>query len=367
VTQRLDDLATPALLVERGRLQANLRWAAELTRDAGVHLRPHIKTHKSPDLARLQREQGIAGITTATVAEAEVFVGAGFDDVFIAYPMVGEARIGRLLALGQRARVACGVDHADQLAPLDRAAGRKGVCLEVVLEVDSGHHRCGLAPGPELVDLGREVAAREHLSLRGVYTHAGHAYTGESPEAIAGIGLAEGRIAVEAADLLRKAGQAIETVSVGSSPTLPHCAAVSGVTEVRPGNYALRDATQVALGAVTAERCALTVLATVITVHGDRCVLDAGSKVLSQDRPAPGGRPLARHGLFSDRPGWTLARLSEEHGVVLLAEGAARPAVGERVRFVPNHACVAVNLASELVLVEGDEVLEHWPVAAKGR
>ncbi|MFH2006648.1 MAG: hypothetical protein ABI333_08695, partial [bacterium] len=140
-----------------------------------------------------------------------------------------------------------------------------------------------------------------------------------------------------------------------------------GVTEARPGNYALRDATQVALGAVTVDRCALTVLATVVSVHPDRCVLDCGSKVLSQDRPAPGGTPLASHGIFVDRPGWTLARLSEEHGVVLFEAGATRPTVGERVRFVPNHACVAVNLASELVLVSGDEVVERWPVAARGR
>ncbi|MFH1465958.1 MAG: alanine racemase, partial [Pseudomonadota bacterium] len=196
MSDTLVDLETPALLVERERLEANLVWAAGLTRAAGVSLRPHMKTHKSPHLARRQREHGIVGVTTATVAEAEVFVRAGFEDVFIAYPMVGPARVGRLAALNVRARVACGVDHRDQLAPLDRAADQAGVRVGVRLELDSGHHRCGLPPGPELLELGRAAVACEHLQLRGVYTHAGQAYGGESPEAIAALGRAEGRIAV---------------------------------------------------------------------------------------------------------------------------------------------------------------------------
>jgi D-serine deaminase-like pyridoxal phosphate-dependent protein len=357
----IEDLETPAVLVDLAVLERNIGRMAERARAAGVRLRPHAKTHKVPEIGRMQMAAGAPGLTLAKTSEAEVFADAGLTDIFLAYPIVGASKARRLLDLAGRAQVRVGVDSlegARTLSDVFHAAGRR---LHALLKIDSGLHRVGVAPGLAL-DLAGRLAELPGLSLVGVFTFAGHAYGAETPEAVAAVGRQEGTTLAEVAASLRKAGLPIEEVSVGSTPTAPHAMQVAGVTECRPGNYVFNDGSQVGLGTCGLEDCAMTVLATVVSTGPGRAVLDSGSKTLSTDplRPrADGfGQVLGRRS--------RLQRMSEEHAVVELTEGESFR-VGERVRVLPNHACVVSNLHDHVVGVRGGRVETVFPVAARGR
>jgi D-serine deaminase-like pyridoxal phosphate-dependent protein len=358
----LDQLSTPAVVVDLDVLERNISRMAARARDAGVRLRPHAKTHKCPEIGRMQRAAGAWGLSLAKVGEAEVFVDAGFDDLFVAYPVVGADKGRRLLQLTDRARLAVGVDSVEGARTLAEPFHSAGRTLEVVLKVDVGYGRVGVPP-ERAVELARRVAELPGLRLRGVFTHAGHGYLAETRAGVDEIARLEGERLAEAAALLRGAGLPVDEVSVGSTPTAAVAMRVRGVTECRPGNYVFHDASQVALGTCAVEDCALTIVATVVSVPApDRAVVDAGSKTLSSDplRPRPGG-----HGRLLGRES-RIEKLSEEHGVVAVAPGEAFH-VGERVRILPNHACVVANLHDSLVGVSGDRVETILQVAARGR
>jgi D-serine deaminase-like pyridoxal phosphate-dependent protein len=358
----LEDLDTPTVVVDLDVLEANVRRMAERARETGVRLRPHAKTHKIPEVGRLQLAAGATGISLAKVGEAGVFAAAGFDDVFLAYPVVGAEKARRLLALSDRLRLAVGADSVEGAASIGfvfHAARRR---LDVLLKVDCGYHRVGVAP-EKAAETARRLADLPGIALRGVFTHAGHAYHAGTRDEVEAIARAEGQILVTAAEAVRAEGLAVEEVSVGSTPTARGAMSVRGVTECRPGNYVYHDASQVSLGTCAIEDCAMTVLATVVSVPAAaRAVLDCGSKTLSSDslRPRAGGH------------GWILGRksrldtLSEEHGVVRVEPGESFR-VGERVRVLPNHACVVSNLHDRVVLARAERVEGEWTVAARGR
>lgn len=358
----IEDLETPAVLVDLDVLERNVRRMAERAQAAGVKLRPHAKTHKCPDIARLQVQAGARGLSVAKTSEAEVFAAAGFDDLFVAYPVVGSDKGRRLLALQERARLRVGVDSlagAQSLAAPFAAAGRR---LDVLLKVDVGYHRVGVLP-EQALELAPALAAINGLRLVGLFTHAGHAYLADSQDGVAEIGRNETLSLLETAERLRAAGLEIDEVSVGSTPTARHALGVPGASECRPGNYVFHDASQVALGTCTLEDCALTVLATVVSVPApERAFVDAGSKTLSSDplRPRAGGHGQLL-GLNS-----RLSGLSEEHGWVAVDPRDSFE-VGQRVRILPNHACVVANLHDRLYGVRAGRVETVLPVAARGR
>jgi D-serine deaminase-like pyridoxal phosphate-dependent protein len=362
IGKSLGDLSTPAVLVDLDVLERNIARMASWAREAGVRLRPHAKTHKCPQIGRLQRAAGAWGLSVAKVGEAEVFADAGFDDLFVAFPVVGEDKGRRLVALGDRVRLAVGVDSAEGAATLARPFREAGRSLDVLLKIDVGYGRVGVTP-ERAVALGQAVADLPGLRVRGVFTHAGHAYLAETNAAVADIAHQEGERLAGAASALRAAGLPIEEVSVGSTPTAAPAMRVAGVTECRPGNYVFHDATQVALGTCGLEDCALTLVATVVSVPAsDRAVVDAGSKTLSSDplRPHPGG-----YGQVLGRVS-RIEKLSEEHGVIAVAAGESFR-VGERVRILPNHACVVANLHDRLIGMSGGRVETVLTVAARGR
>jgi D-serine deaminase-like pyridoxal phosphate-dependent protein len=357
----VDELSTPAVVVDLDVLEGNVARLAAAARTAGVRLRPHAKTHKCPDIGRLQLATGAVGLSLAKVSEAEVFARAGFDDLFVAYPTVGSDKARRLLALQERARLAVGVDSVAGAASLGAVFAAAGLRLDVRLKVDVGYHRVGVAP-EDALGVARAVAALPGIELRGVFTHAGHAYAAPTPEAVAEIARAEARTLAEVAAALRTDGLAIDEVSVGSTPTARAALGAGGISECRPGNYVFHDATQVSLGTCALEDCALTVVATVVSVPGPgRAFVDAGSKTLSSDalRPRPGG-----HGWILGRRS-RLASLSEEHGWVEVAEGESFR-VGERVRILPNHACVVANLHDRLHGARAGRIETVFEVAARG-
>jgi D-serine deaminase-like pyridoxal phosphate-dependent protein len=358
----VSDLATPSVLVDLGVLERNVARMAERASQHGVRLRPHAKTHKIVAIARLQLAAGAVGLSVAKTSEAEVFADAGFDDVFVAYPVVGTDKGRRLLHLSDRIRLAVGCDSVEGARTLAEPFAAAGRVLDVMLKVDVGNHRVGVEPD-RAGAVAAQIAELPGLRLRGVFTHAGQAYGEETPEGVAAVAAHEGKTLALVAERIRAAGLALTEVSVGSTPTARHAMAVTGVTECRPGNYVFHDASQVALGSCRLEDCAMTVVATVVSVPAPgRAVVDAGSKTLSSDplRPLAGG-----HGRILGRNS-RLQKLSEEHGVITVEPGESFR-VGERVRILPNHACVVTNLHDRLWGVRGDEIEDELPVAARGR
>jgi D-serine deaminase-like pyridoxal phosphate-dependent protein len=357
----IEDLPTPTVLVDLDVLEANVARMQERARQAGVALRPHAKTHKSPEVGRMQLIAGARGLTLAKTSEAEVFADLGFDDIFLGYPIVGADKARRLLALFDRVRLSVGVDSvegAQSLGVVFHAAGRR---LPVRLKIDCGFHRVGVAP-EGAVALARRIADVPGVALSGVFTHGGQGYGGATPDEVARIGAEESRIVVETADALRAAGLPVGDVSLGSTPTAAAAMRGRGVTECRPGTYVYNDRSQVALGSCRPEDCAMTVVATVVSVPAaDRAVVDAGSKTLSTDPMRPF---LDGFGLVVGRQ-TRVARVSEEHGVLAVAPGESFR-VGERVCLLPNHACAVSNLHSALAAVRGGRVEGRITVAARG-
>lgn len=350
---------TPCVVVDVGKLEQNIRTMADFAAASNLKLRPHVKAHKTVEIALRQIAAGANGITVSKLGEAEVMFAAGIIDILLAYPLVGKAKLARadaLLAAG--CKLSFVVDSEIGARCVAGLNGGKGV--DVLVKVDTGLQRCGLPPGQQLIDFCRWVYRLRGVNFRGILTHAGHVYASESPEQAREIGVAEGKSMVGVAEELRSLGVPVEVVSIGSTPTAIPGGKVEGVTEIRPGNYVFYDATQVALGIVDRASCSLTVLSTVVSrPRPDRAIIDAGAKVLALDKGAHGGGLLSGYGLL---PGsaWRLTRLSEEHGVV---EGAGLPAIGETLEIIPNHACPVVNLADELQLVGGGS----WRVDARGK
>jgi D-serine deaminase-like pyridoxal phosphate-dependent protein len=372
----LSDLPTPQVLIDHTRAMNNIARGQARASDAGVRLRPHAKTHKSPVVARWQIDAGAVGICCAKVGEAEVFVDAGITDIRLPYP-VNPANAARVAALMDRAAISIIVDHPDVVRGWSDAMRRAGRTLDVLIKVDVGFHRCGIDPAADPLGFIQTVAALPGLKLRGLLSHAGHAYHAASEDDLRAIARQE---AATLADLRARAaasGIALDEISVGATPTLRFCADQDGVTELRPGNYVYFDRTQVALGAASLDDCALTVLATVVSKHPGRIILDCGSKTLTNDQ-ARGISAAAGYGAIlageSDALDYareidealTIERLSEEHATVRVT-GTTRLEPGDRVRVVPNHSCVVSNMVDVVRLVDGDQVIETIPVAARGR
>jgi D-serine deaminase-like pyridoxal phosphate-dependent protein len=384
----LSDLPTPQVLIDRARVMRNIARVQALADGAAVRLRPHAKTHKSPVIARWQIERGAAGICCAKVGEAAVFVDAGVTDIRLPYP-VNPANAARLLALMDRAAISIIVDHLDVARGWSDAMHGAGRTLDVLVKVDVGFHRCGIDPSGDALGFVQAIASLPGIRLRGLLSHAGHGYHAASDDELAAVARQECEILVGLRDRAARSGIALDELSVGATPTLRFSAGLSGLTELRPGNYVYFDRTQVALGAASLDDCALTVLATVVSrPAADRVILDCGSKTLTNDL----ARGLSRRSSVADRAkadiaqpsgygavlagngesprtvddALTIERLSEEHATVRVAGGTAlKP--GDRVRVVPNHSCVVSNLVDVVRLVENDDVIDTIPVAARGR
>jgi D-serine deaminase-like pyridoxal phosphate-dependent protein len=363
-----EELDTPLITVDLDLLERNIAEMAALATSHGVALRPHAKTHKSPHVARLQLEAGAIGLTCAKLGEAEVLVElAGVTDILIAYPIVGDIKMRRLLELLERAHVIVAVDTHQAAAALSQAISVSDRILDVYVEVNTGQDRAGARAGQEAVDLAVTTSRLPGLRLAGVMTHEGHAGF-SSPDEIATIAQDAGRALVDTAERIRAQGIEVAHVSVGSTPASWFTPRVPGITEMRPGTYVFHDNNAFRHGRIGPDRCAARVVSTVVSrpagqPTGHRAVIDAGSKALALD-PSP-SHP--GHGYIVGHPSATIARLSEEHGVVLLSPDELGFDVGDRVEIIPNHICPAVNLTDELVIVRDGHVIDRWPVAARGK
>jgi D-serine deaminase-like pyridoxal phosphate-dependent protein len=363
------ELPTPCLVVDLDRLEANIaRWQSEIQR-RGKRFRPHIKTHKSPEIARLQAHAGASGIAVAKVAEAEVFAAAGFDDIAVAYPVYGEEKWVRLAVLARAARITVNADSPEALRGLSAAAVDAGVELLVQLEIDTGFHRCGV-PADDLdavEQLAHLVLALPGLDLDGITTHRGVFFQGADAMSIDDAGREEGRLLTAVADQLRRRGVIVREVSAGGTITGMGVADVPGITEVRAGTYVFNDLMQLGFGSARIEDIALTIHCTVISTHvPGQVTIDGGSKTFSGDRGVVGGAAKASSEVARGVDGAVvLERISEEHGMARVEGGRVR--IGDRLAFYPTHACTAVNLSDELFGARDGVVENVWPVLARGK
>ncbi|MEW6242938.1 MAG: alanine racemase [Bacillota bacterium] len=360
--KHIDDLDTPALVIDLDLLERNIREMARFAGEACVRLRPMIKTHKMPEVTRMQLEFGAAGILAAKIGEAEVMVDSGVDDVVLAYPVIGQEKVRRLLDLAGRSRVTVSVDSEEAVCQLAEVPEE----LDVLIIIDSGLRRLGVKP-EDAPGIARCVAKFPRLRLKGVATHAGHVYAAKHGEQRDEIARGEAAAVIRAKEYLQNAGFDCEVVAVGSTPTARVAGRVPGITEIRPGNYVFYDMIQVALGVVPEDRCALTVRATVIsTPEPGRAVIDAGSKALALDTGAHGLDAVVGFGRVRNRPGVVIQRLSEELGV-LCYPPEERVSTGQKLDIIPNHACTVVNLFDQAYACRKDRIEGVFRIEARGR
>jgi D-serine deaminase-like pyridoxal phosphate-dependent protein len=347
------DYGTPVAVIDMDRVERNIARIQATCEAAGVANRPHIKTHKSPTLAKMQIAAGAKGITCQKLGEAEVMVDAGIDDILISYNLIGEEKMARLGALRAKANITVAADNPVVVAGLPQAAAMAGRPLAVMVECDTGRKRAGVETAAEAVALAREIAGSKGLIFAGFLLYPTESGWAEAQsffdEALAGV---------------HEYGLEARMVSTGGTPNLKNVGKLKGATEHRPGTYIYNDRMQVAAGVADWSDCALHIYSTVVSRAGaDRGILDAGSKTLTSDS----GGGLDGHGLILEHPQARIARFAEEHGFLDLARSNTRPEVGDVVRIVPNHVCVVVNMLDEVVMVRGDEIIGMLPVAARGR
>jgi D-serine deaminase-like pyridoxal phosphate-dependent protein len=371
---QIGDLPTPSVLVDQPRLERNLDRMQSAASARRIRLRPHAKTHKSPELARVQVGHGAVGICCAKLGEAEVFARAGIADIRIPYPL-NPVNADRVLRLREATHLSFIVDDLDVARAWSPALGQADDRVDVLVKVDVGFHRCGIDPhAPGAAEMVASVADLPGLRLVGLLSHAGHGYGAVSESEAAAIAAAEARLLTELAAQVEQRGVRIDEISVGATPTARFSLQQTGITELRPGNYIYYDRTQVGLGSATWDDCALTVLARVVsTPAADRVILDCGSKTLTNDQArgfasSPGYGAILRS-LDATVPDESLLieRLSEEHANVKVLDGRSRLKTGDLVRVVPNHSCVVSNLVDAVWLVSGETVLDELPIAARGR
>jgi D-serine deaminase-like pyridoxal phosphate-dependent protein len=358
------EVDTPEILVDVDALDRNIAGMAKTMEAKGLALRPHAKTHKIPEIAARQLAAGAAGLTVATIGEAEVFAATGVGNIFIAYPLwLSPQKAERLRRLAVTAAISVGVDSVSGAAMLGDGLGDTAREVAVLVEVDSGHHRSGVRP--EAAAAVARAAADAGLQVAGVFTFPGHSYAPGMPSEAA----AQEQAALkQAAEVLAAAGFEARVRSGGSTPTALLTEG-SAATEVRPGVYVFGDAQQFELGRCSLEDISLTVATTVVSHHTSapgspaRFIVDAGSKILGSDRPAW----ATGYGRLIDHPNARITALSEHHATVEWRDSAAPPAIGARLRVIPNHVCLAVNLVDEVAVVSKGRLVDRWSVAGRGR
>jgi D-serine deaminase-like pyridoxal phosphate-dependent protein len=358
----LESLLTPAAVVDLDRMEANLERMAGYAAQHGLALRPHTKTHKSASLAAEQIRRGAVGLTVAQLNEAYV-MGAVSNDILLAYPPVGSARLARLFRLPAELRLTVALDSDEALAGLAAAARAAGREVGVLVELDLGMHRVGTADPAAAARLSRRCVELDGVHWRGVLFYPGHIrqHVSAQDEAI-------GRVNDELGQFLGAlADEGLEpaVVSAGSTPAAFASHRFRGVNEIRPGTYIFNDRTTAEIGACAWDDCAYSVLATVIsTAVAGQAVVDAGAKALFREELR--GSAAGGFGALLDRPEVVVSGMSEEHGLLDLSATSWRPRIGETVRIVPNHVCVSVNLHAHIHGVRGDRIERRWPVDARG-
>ncbi len=359
------EVDTPALLVDLTVMEDNIQRLQRASDQAGLQVRPHIKSHKTPEIAQMQVRAGAVGVTCAKIGEAEVMASAGLEDIFIANCLIGAPKMRRLVALAKRTpKLSISVESMECARAASEAFEAAGMTLEVLVELNAGADRTGKEPG-DIVDFANQVAQLPALEIVGVmgygsnfaYTRRGH------EELLKGAAEEAAFIGAVAADLA-KAGHRMDRISGGSTPTAGRYKKGCGLTEIRSGTYLLNDMNQVDIGSCTIEQVALSILATVVAhPTPDRAIIDAGTKSLDQQV----GQTSDGYGWLRDVPGAVVYKINDEHGFVGVSEAQRDLEIGEKVRVIPPRTPTAVNLYDYLYAVRDGMVEDVWRIVARGK
>jgi len=357
------ELPTPAVIIDLDVVEQNLDRMAAYCRSHDLNLRPHTKTHKTLEVARMQLERGSMGLAVAKVGEAEVMAQSGTKQMLVAHPIFGQEQLERLCRIARGIDVLIAVDSEETVKAISRAAVQHGCTLGILVEFDAGFRRCGLPPGPDCTRLAYAIEKLPGISMRGLMTYFGNIWGTEEERRVQVVAAAS---AVEQAlEAFQSACIPLEIVSGGSTPAAPFSHQIPGLTEIRPGTYVFNDMNTYYQGACRLVDCAVRVVTTVIsTAIEGQAVIDAGSKTLSQDTLGSG--PMKGYGYIVEEPSVPLFRLNEEHGYLDVSQ-ARRFQIGEILTIIPNHVCTCVNMHDEVFITRSEQVIGSWKVAARGK
>ncbi len=346
------ELDTPALLVDLDIVDANIARMQAFADNEGFLLRPHAKSHKSLAIANRQLEAGASGLCVATSSEAQVLGESMADDILVAYPLVGTRKLERVAELALQSRLTLVSDSLTVTEGYREFASRLGVKIPVLVEVDTGMNRAGVEP-PFVPHIALDVARSASLEFFGIMTHAGHAHDAPTAADIAIVARREAQVMGDVRADLESAGLAVPVVSAGSTITSPFLRASDGITEIRPGTYVYNDLRTLGRFACDPDEIAASMLATIVSINGMRITMDAGNKTLTNSRDAVYG-----YGRLAEREEVVVARMSEEHGVLAATRADHGYSVGDRVRILPIHVCVWMDLQREVYGTRGGLVVE---------
>ena len=362
---RVSELETPALLIDLDIFERNLKRVAGYAKANDLRLRPHTKTHKTPDVGRLQLESGAIGLTVAKVGEAEVMIASGTPDLLVAYPVIGRTKLERLAEVARKTNVTVALDSQFAARQLSEAARKEQVNFGVLAEVDVGMGRVGVAPGEELLQLAQAIERLPRLTFEGITFYPGHIRMMDEEASLDAMQQLSQMVHAMLDDF-KRAGIEVKIVSGGSTPTLYHSHEVSGLNEIRPGTYVYNDVNTVRSGGCTLDDCAASILTTVVsTARKGHMIVDGGSKTFSSDRLV--GSAEVSFGRVVEAPGCVFHNMNEEHGYVDTRRSEREFSVGDKAHIIPNHVCVAVNLHENVYGIRGEEVEKVWKVEGRGK
>ncbi len=362
------ELDTPALLIDREQMMDNLRWMQEKANRWGVKLRPHTKTHKMPEIAKIQRELGACGITVAKVGEAETMAEHGIEDIFIANEIVGDIKWRRLAKLSKWCHVLFGVDSPEAVRGMERVFAEEEATALVRIEIETGEKRSGIVTEQQFDAVLQAIAAAPHVELEGIFSHEGHSYSAPSVEDCLMRTETALRRTLDFADRARQAGFDLKTVSIGSTPSLSHCEQLpDGITEIRPGTYVFMDVGQGnCIG--TYDRCAATVLTTIISKPTDeRIIGDSGAKALTAQSRGAGLCHAEGKGYVKGSGGVYVDDVYDEHTIIYSRKLHEQVEIGDKIEIIPNHICPVVNLYDKAYLVSQGQVVGTLEIACRGK
>jgi len=370
---KLETLKTPSLVLDIAKVKRNAERMSRRIKQFSADLRPHIKTHKCIEVARIQTAGHSGAVTVSTLAEARSFAANGFTKITYAVP-IESGKFKEAIEISRDCELSLITDDSDVPDQLNDAAKQANVQLNVFLKVDCGYHRCGVEPtNPEAIEIPRRISNASHLRFAGILTHAGHSYNCQTKPELLALAKHERDVMADFGEALRKEVGQVPIVSIGSTPTITSVDHLDGIDEVRPGNYIFFDAFQATLGSCSFDDCALTVLAAVVhraSGEGDRrkVIIDAGAIALSKDRGPVGLNPDCGYGKVLDLSGkdlnLTVSEMSQEHGIIIAKDENIfdRLRVRSRVRVLANHSCLTAAQHSHYNVLEGENIVDHWRI-----
>lgn len=362
------DLDTPVLIIDKDKVVDNIKFMQDYADKSNVALRPHTKTHKMPYIAKMQQDAGAKGIAVAKVGEAEVMAKYGMDDIFIANEIVGHRKLARICKLSDSISISFGIDCIEHVKEIENVFGREDKIAQVLIEIEVGENRSGIIEESDFVDLVNYIKQCKNVELKGVFSHEGHSYSAKDIEDCKRIFMESQKRTLRFAQIASDLGCKLEIVSIGSTPSLMYDFEIlDGITEIRPGTYVFMDRAQ-ANAINTYERCAATVLTTVISKPtNERVITDVGAKgITAQTRD---GGICKTHGLgcikgFEDV---YISNVCDEHAIIYNKAFRDKVKIGDKIEIIPNHICPVCNLYDKAYLVSNGKVIEEVEVACRGK